>query len=407
MAKIDDGPELFIGLAAAVGTNLDGVIDKLSEALQSVRYRSHEIRLAKLLGTLPTYRERLILEPADQYISTHMTQGDELRKSTGRNDALAVLAIGEVKKIRQETGATDGKAVGRHAYIFRSLKTPAEAATLREIYGEAFYLIAAYSPRDQRRDNLAQRIARSHNESQTNRFFPEAEKLILRDLEEETDLPYGQNLRDTYHRADVFVDTEDEGILTRSVSRFIELVFGNTLHTPSRDEYAMFHAKASALRSAELSRQVGASIARGNGDIVAVGTNEVPRAGGGLYWCGDVPDKREFMLGYDSNDEHKRNLIADTLKRLKTAGWLSIEQSTKSEAQLLNDVMTGDKPVLPSQSLIRNIIEYGRAVHAEMAAIVDAARRGVNIAECTMYVMAFPCHLCARHIVAAGIRKVL
>ena len=407
MPKIDEGPELFIGLAAAVGTGLDRAISKIVQALQRVSYRSHEIHLARLLQTLPGYRERLIAEPADQYISTHMTQGDELRKATGRNDAMAVLAIGEIKKIRQENGATDGKPLQRHAYIFRSLKTPQEAARLRDIYGASFYLIAAYTPRDRRRDNLAQRIARSHNETQVIRFFSQAEALIQRDLEEEADLPYGQNLRDTYHRADVFVDTENDETLERSVSRFVELIFSNTFHTPTRDEYAMFHAKAAALRSAELSRQVGASIARSNGDIVAVGTNEVPRAGGGLYWCGDIPDKREFERGSDSNDEHKRNLIGDTLKRLKAAGWLSFEQSKKDEAQLVNDVLAGDKPVLSSQSLIRNIIEYGRAVHAEMAAIVDAARRGVNVSECTMYVMTFPCHLCARHIVASGIRKVI
>jgi len=48
-----------------------------------------------------------------------------------------------------------------------------------------------------------------------------------------------------------------------------------------------------------------------------------------------------------------------------------------------------------------------RAVHAEMAAITDAARRGVSIANTTMYVTTFPCHLCAPHIVAAGVRRVV
>ncbi len=48
MTKIDDGPELFIGLAAAVGTNLDGVVNELTTALRAVRYHSHEIRLANL-----------------------------------------------------------------------------------------------------------------------------------------------------------------------------------------------------------------------------------------------------------------------------------------------------------------------------------------------------------------------
>ena len=74
---------------------------------------------------------------------------------------------------------------------------------------------------------------------------------------------------------------------------------------------------------------------------------------------------------------------------------------------MVRDAFAGELPALSKQSLIRNVIEYGRAVHAELAAIVDAARQGVSIAECNMYVTAFPCHLCARYIVAAGIHRVL
>src|SRR5262249_46474405 len=148
-----------LGLAAAVGTNLDRVVAKIIQELQRVRYTCHQIRLAALIKELPDYRAKLIFEPADKYIDTHMSQGNKLRENSGRNDALAVLALGEIKKLRQESGATEGKARGRHAFIFRSLKHPDEVRTLRRIYGNAFYLLAAYSPHDQRRDNLAQRIA--------------------------------------------------------------------------------------------------------------------------------------------------------------------------------------------------------------------------------------------------------
>jgi cytidine deaminase len=42
-----------------------------------------------------------------------------------------------------------------------------------------------------------------------------------------------------------------------------------------------------------------------------------------------------------------------------------------------------------------------------MAAVTDAAKRGVSVRGSTMYVTTFPCHNCARHIVAAGIRRVV
>jgi cytidine deaminase len=42
-----------------------------------------------------------------------------------------------------------------------------------------------------------------------------------------------------------------------------------------------------------------------------------------------------------------------------------------------------------------------------MTALIDAARRGVAVNGHSMYVTTFPCHNCAKHIIAAGIRKVV
>jgi cytidine deaminase len=237
-------------------------------------------------------------------------------------------------------------------------------------------------------------------------FKGTAEDLIKRDLEE-LDIPYGQKLRDTFHRADVFFDIDREGAgLESEIERFVELIFGNLFRTPTKAEYAMFHAAAAALRSAEPGRQVGAAIATDDGDIVAVGTNEVPKAHGGLYWCDDPIDRRQFQLGEDSNQAQKRILISETLEYLRRAKWLRTDLMTLSRDDLLRLALDAEKPALPRRSQIRGLIEFGRAVHAEMAALIDAARRGVSVQGTTMYVTTFPCHLCARHIVAAGIKAV-
>lgn len=42
-----------------------------------------------------------------------------------------------------------------------------------------------------------------------------------------------------------------------------------------------------------------------------------------------------------------------------------------------------------------------------MAALIDAARRGVSVVDATMYATTFPCHECAKHIVAAGIKRLI
>src|SRR5712671_1494739 len=54
-----------------------------------------------------------------------------------------------------------------------------------------------------------------------------------------------------------------------------------------------------------------------------------------------------------------------------------------------------------------NVLEFGRVVHAEMSAITDAARRGLSVDRATLYCTTFPCHICARHIISSGIKRVV
>lgn len=59
------------------------------------------------------------------------------------------------------------------------------------------------------------------------------------------------------------------------------------------------------------------------------------------------------------------------------------------------------------KSQIRDITEYGRPVHAEMEALLFCARNTVETRQATLYTTTFPCHNCAKHIIAAGIKKVV
>jgi deoxycytidylate deaminase len=54
-----------------------------------------------------------------------------------------------------------------------------------------------------------------------------------------------------------------------------------------------------------------------------------------------------------------------------------------------------------------DITEFGRPVHAEMEAILSCARIGISPKMGTLYCTTFPCHNCAKHIVAAGIKRVV
>jgi cytidine deaminase len=319
---------------------------------------------------------------------------------------MAVLAVQQIRARRFKLTGNHDTPATRRAYIVHSLKRPEEAETLRRIYGPGFVLIAAYSPREQRTKRLEQSIAESqHVAPPTSEQTRAAEDLVQID-ERERARPLGQNVRDTFPLADLFVDASGAEAKTKAeVNRFIELAFGYAFHTPTRDEYAMYHARVAALRSSEMSRQVGAAIAGGDGDIIAVGTNDVPKYEGGLYWpprSFEELDARDFVNGEDTSDRMKRNSLAEVVEALRK-GKLLEQEAAKLGA---NELLTRCIPLMKNTRLM-NSIEFGRAVHAEMDALTTAARCGVSVAGATLYTTTFPCHNCARHIVAAGIKRVV
>src|SRR5260370_12096260 len=135
---------------------------------------------------------------------------------------------------------------------------------------------------------------------------------MTRDQSEE--LPFGQRSRDTFQIVDVFVELKGDEYKAQ-LERFLDAVFGSPYLTPLPDEYAMSLAYSASLRSGQLSRQVGAAIRSDRGDIVALGCNDVPAAGGGLYWPVNT-DARDHIRGYDSNDFDQTDIVQDLLTRL-------------------------------------------------------------------------------------------
>jgi cytidine deaminase len=370
-------------------------------------YRNEILRLSKMMRDIPKPPWSLLQDKArDEEIEDHISAGNELRRVLGRNDAVALLGIGALGEYREETGAGRNSQLKAFAAIFHSLKKPEEIETLRGIYGPAFFVLAAHAPRSRRVRDLAKKIADSRFNNQVGNYLSVAERLLAID-EAEAGNPFGQNVRDSFALADVIVNASDNQSLQMQITRFVELLFGNTLHTPSPDEQGMFLARSAALRSASLARQVGAVICRKDGSIVSMGSNEVARAGGGQYWPGDAGDGRDFCLGYDSSDRMRESLLGDILERLKGAGWLASDRAALPVKDLVTQSLYEGKPPLMKGAQFTSTIDYVRAVHAEMTAIADAARYGVSVEGCEIFTTTFPCHDCAKHIVAVGIERVI
>ena len=158
------------------------------------------------------------------------------------------------------------------------------------------------------------------------------------------------------------------------------MLFSHPYVTPTIDEYGLFQAKAAALRSADLSRQVGAVIMTDDGQIIAAGCNEVPRAGGGAVWEGRLADRdkdyRDFRIGHDSTARMKQEIMAEIFEQLKDEGWLAPElKDTTAEELAEKALYEGKTPLKGTRAA--SILEFGRMVHAEMSAISEAARRGL------------------------------
>ena len=398
--------EIIIGVVGAVGTNLSLVCEVIAEELSYLKYESCTIKLSDILREIPKYKSRCKKNISeDERIENLMGAGDELRKSANAGEALALLGISAIREFRKEKCGNEEKPVPRQAYIFQSLKHPEEVNKLRKIYGDAFVLFSIYSPRSERVDRLSEKIADSKKDSEKSAYRALAEKLVVRDAKS-GDKNFGQNVQDTFPLGDFFIRMAEKETIRKEIRRFCEAWFGHPFHTPKKDEYGMFHAHTVSLRSADLSRQVGAVITSRDGEILAVGCNEVPKALGGTVWEGDSGDYRDFQVGYDSSAKIKEKIITELLGRLKENGWLA-EQYNDLETKEIIDKALHDKDAPLNGSRVASILEFGRIVHAEMDAMMDAARRGVSLQGATLYCTTFPCHMCARHIISAGIKRVV
>jgi len=413
-----DQSELFIALVAAVGTDVGLVADQVATQLDVYGYESELLRLSDYLAeqAAPTFRGK----PLDEEVWEAMTAGDELRNAWERSDALALHAISDIVATREQVADAPDDDSGsfppnltRHAFILRSLKTPDELETLRAVYGPRLVVIAAYSPKDKRHQHLADLIEDSRNNADRTTWLHQPEELIARDEKEE--IERGQDVSGTFHRADFFVRGWNREVIREDIERTLEILFGSPFRTPTRDEHAQFMAAGAALRSAEYGRQVGAAITTFEGSVIALGANEVPQPGGGSHWEDEGTGNRDFEVSdVDTNRRHFDELATrlsdradERLGALIDGLGADAEEETR---EALEGIRQGMLAALPEDLLmggLSDLTEFGRAVHAEMHALLDAARRGVPVAGCVLYTTTFPCHNCARHAIGAGISRVV
>lgn len=373
--------EVIFGLVGPIGTDLEFVEETIEKILSEFSYKTNVLQVSSFFSEPHFKKFGLKVSNTDSFkeMFSKMEAGNKVRSKSQFNEYLAVYGISKIYTQRKKLGQLQG-----YAHVFRSLKHPSESKLLRNVYGVGYYQIGVYSAEKHRIDYLMKN--RKLQKSQ-------AQQLVDKDIAEE--IKFGQQTRDTFQLSDTFIkyDPSNHKDVEDQIRRFLDLIFGHPHITPNLDEQAMYTAFAYSFRSADLSRQVGAALVNNIGEIIGLGSNDVPKYGGGPYWPVAGEDQRDYVRGYDANEKQKNQIAISIMKKFV---------KRKTESELLNEA----KVVLADTGIF-DITEYGRAVHAEMAAILSASRSGVSTQGSTLYCTTFPCHNCAKHIVASGISRVV
>jgi deoxycytidylate deaminase len=396
------GSELVLGFVGPVGVANSRFHDDAMARLRAFGYHPQLIRLSERLDDLKA--EGLIAtvlcsEPEFERVRSHMDAGDELRglEMPGARGLAAAAAVAKIASMRDKNPKGQTKPMLRYAWLISSLKNPAEVEVLRRVYGPGFFLVGLFATEAERKRSLERGMTAD-----------QATALIARDAENED--KHGQQTRKTFELADAWVKDEEQ------LCRFLDLVFGNPFQTPTDDEDGMALAYAAALRSSDLSRQVGAAIVSPTGEVLATGRNEVPAPGGGQYSPPtiEIPTARDCDVGIDSNTKERLRIESEIAEL--------VEKGIRSEFKELEEALDGEPKKKFTEKLaqvrqlvsamlrktsLRDITEYGRAVHAEMSALMSAVRIGAPVRDATVYCTTFPCHTCAKHLAAAGIARVV
>lgn len=414
LAKSLAAHELVFGIVGHVGSGTSTIAEALESVLGQLKqndktYQCTIIKARKVIEDWATDNDESFPTTTPftiKDVERFQDLGDQMRKNETDHAAVARGAIKCIREQRadfQGTEAEDGIPVVPNghprAFIIDSIRHPAEVQLLRNLYRDAFVLIGVVCEHSIRKKRISEKYRDAG--------LDQSETFMKRDAK--ASLKHGQRVSDAFHLSDFFIDNTASRFLDKeqtksnsawdineSLIRLINLVSHDKIERPEVNETAMYEAAGAGMRSACLSRQVGASLLDSEGNIISTGANEVPQAGGGVYgetFEQDYQDHRCFKShGYCSN---------------------TTEQTVIS-SQIAEDIAPFLSPDADSEELIKTLkasrvgelLEFSRAVHAEMDALLTAGRQGKSTVGSRLFVTTFPCHYCARHIVSAGVYEV-
>jgi dCMP deaminase len=101
-------------------------------------------------------------------------------------------------------------------------------------------------------------------------------------------------------------------------------------------------------------------------------------------------------------DEYFKEIVQVTAKR-SACERLQVGCILVRDNRIVSQGYNGFLPGCKHESIVRDGHEQA-TVHAEQNAVADCARRGTSCEGCTAYITHYPCVICCRILLAAGIR---
>ena len=103
-------------------------------------------------------------------------------------------------------------------------------------------------------------------------------------------------------------------------------------------------------------------------------------------------------------DEYFAKIVSVTAER-SPCERLQVGCLLVKDNRIISQGYNGFLPGCPHTSIVRNNHEQA-TVHAEQNSICDCARRGANCSGATAYITHYPCIICTRLLLAAGIKEI-
>jgi dCMP deaminase len=103
-------------------------------------------------------------------------------------------------------------------------------------------------------------------------------------------------------------------------------------------------------------------------------------------------------------DEYFKEIVQVTAKR-SPCERLQVGCLLVKDNRIVSQGYNGFLPGCEHTSIVRDGHEQA-TVHAEQNAIADCAKRGVSCSGCTAYITHYPCIICCRMLLAAGITEI-